>query len=90
MIEFPNIENLSYIEALWRRYLSDPASIDDEWRDYFERSAANGNDAELPSSSKFPRPAPRNGLARSPPGVLPRCFRRSSTKWSKPIAPSAI
>jgi len=66
MIEFPNIENLSYIEALWRRYLSDPASIDDEWRDYFERSAANGNDAELPSSSKFPRPAPRNGLARSP------------------------
>ena len=33
----PNSQNLSYIEEVWQRYLSQPDSVPRDWRDYFEK-----------------------------------------------------
>ncbi len=57
MNELLNIENLGYLEALWQRFLSDPASLDREWRDYFEHSAANGAENAPPPAAKTGRAA---------------------------------
>lgn len=37
------LENLDYLEPLYRRFCSDPDSVSSEWRNYFNEVAVNGN-----------------------------------------------
>ncbi len=48
----PNSPNLSYVESLYQAYLSDPGSVSDRWRVYFE-------------SAESPRFAGSNGVGPS-------------------------
>ena len=44
MAEPLNISSLPYIEELYRKFLTEPSSLPDEWRQYFTQPAENGGD----------------------------------------------
>ena len=53
------LENLDYLETLYRRFCTDPASVPSEWRDYFSTADFNGNGhARLSSSAADPALSP--------------------------------
>ena len=41
----PDSENLAYVEQLYQQYVTDPASLPERWRVYFEQLAGNGEAA---------------------------------------------
>jgi 2-oxoglutarate dehydrogenase complex dehydrogenase (E1) component-like enzyme len=44
MTEPINISSLPYLEELYRKFLTEPSSLPDEWRQYFMQPAPdNGN-----------------------------------------------
>jgi 2-oxoglutarate dehydrogenase E1 component len=63
MSEQINIESVTYVESLYSKYLAEPASIADEWRDYFEQ--ANGNGQQVRGQSpRVALPARSDSLTR--------------------------
>ena len=44
--------NASYVEGLYDRYKSDPALVDDSWREYFDNINVSGNGQTSASTSK--------------------------------------
>jgi 2-oxoglutarate dehydrogenase E1 component len=55
-----NIENLTYLDELYQKYLTEPAALGDEWRRYFAQTA-NGN-GHRPDQR---RPALAAGISQS-------------------------
>ncbi|WP_067521706.1 2-oxoglutarate dehydrogenase E1 component [Endozoicomonas ascidiicola] len=44
--------NAAYVEELYERYLRDPNSVEQQWRDYFEKlPAVNGSSVDVPHST---------------------------------------
>ncbi len=65
--------NGAFIEELYARYLSDPATVDPSWRSYFDELGPESRGLfEQSRAAQQPR---RNG------GAL-RCRRRSAPRWS--------
>ncbi len=46
--EIPHLENIAYIEEMWRRYQKDPGSLSRSWRSYFADVGTDEN-AAMPS-----------------------------------------
>ena len=42
MDDAPTVANLAFVEALYDRYLADPAAVTPEWRAYFEAQEGPG------------------------------------------------
>jgi len=49
--------NASYVEGLYKRYLSDPQLVDDSWRSYFNGLVNGGNGDAIPARQETGRPA---------------------------------
>jgi 2-oxoglutarate dehydrogenase E1 component len=77
--------NASYVEGLYEQYLNDPASVGDEWRDYFNALGASPR-PERPhspviaavaertqrSAARNPAPAPATGAASQKQAAVSR------------------
>lgn len=50
--QLPNIENIQYLEEVWRCYSEDPQSVSPQWRAFFNE---NGSKEAAPSSTTIPR-----------------------------------
>jgi 2-oxoglutarate dehydrogenase E1 component len=62
--EAPSVGNLPFVESLYYAWLSDPASVDEAWRRYFE-SLPPGSLAEAAAPAAFPRRRADGGGARA-------------------------
>ncbi len=59
--------NLAFVETLYADYLDDPASVDEDWRQYFARLAAEDGDARA-ARTAVEGPAFRPASIFNPPG----------------------
>src|ERR1051326_6802793 len=53
-VVLPGILNLPFVEGVYEQFLRDPASVPDEWRDYF-RTLENGDGTESIPRSRLPQ-----------------------------------
>jgi 2-oxoglutarate dehydrogenase E1 component len=64
--------NSGLAEDLYQRYLENPSSVDDHWREYFDRQSGNGSTAGAAApTTPAPAPAPATTTAPAPPGAAP-------------------
>ena len=61
MFQSFNISSLTYVEELYRKFLTEPSSLPDEWRQYFTQPAENGGDPARtePVYSQRPTESPK-------------------------------
>src|SRR5690606_3505435 len=91
-----NSASLDYIEELYLRYLDEPGSVPEEWRDYFaSRAEAEGPRPTALGPSFRPRSLFAGGAPAWPPPTARtwawrrRCCSRSSTGWCATTACAA-
>lgn len=85
-IDWPADMNLAFVEGLYADYERDPASVPNEWREYFQqiapRTSSKGNGhlsstyrppaASEAAAQPAPRPAPNNGSVATAVGLQDR------------------
>jgi 2-oxoglutarate dehydrogenase E1 component len=81
--------NAAYIEDVYERFLADPGSVPEQWRNYFQGFAAPGEIPHGPLVAELARRAANAGVGRAAPAVAPAATS-AATEGAKQAAVSRL